>query len=91
MGKEITLFKSEERKSRTDISAFLHHLADKVAEGEVILSKGKEELSLDLPQAMVLEVKVEEEKKRRKGKEHSLEIELKWYDNMDKYGALELK
>lgn len=91
MGKEITLFKSEERKSRTDISAFLHHLADKVAEGQITLSKGREELPLDLPQAMVLEVKVEEEKKRRKGKEHSLEIELKWYDNMDKYGTLELK
>ena len=32
MGKETRLFKSEERRTRPEVSAFLHRLADKLAE-----------------------------------------------------------
>lgn len=91
MGREVTLFKSKEQKSRADISAFLHDLADRIQAGQVTLSKGKEEIPLDIPQRLMLEVEVEEESKRRKGKQHCLEIELKWFDNTDEHGMLELK
>lgn len=91
MGREVTLFKSKEKKSRADISAFLHDLADRIQAGQVILSKGQDEVPLDIPQRLVLEVEVEEESKRRKGKQNSLEIELKWFDNADEHGVLELK
>jgi amphi-Trp domain-containing protein len=64
MGKETRLFKSEERKSRSDVSAFLHQLADKVSEGQVVLRQGQEEITLQLPRSLILEVQVEDEDKK---------------------------
>lgn len=91
MGKEVRLFKSEERKSRSDVSAFLHQLADKISDGKVVLSQGQEELSLQLPQSLILEVQVEDEDKKSKGIQHSLEVEIKWFDDDGGGGPLELK
>ena len=90
MGKEKKLFKSEERRSRSDVSAFVQQLADKIGEGRVILRQGQEELSLDLPHNLILEIQVEVEDKKRKGAQHSLEIEIKWFDSDAAGGPLEL-
>jgi amphi-Trp domain-containing protein len=90
MGKETRLFKSEERKSRADVGAFLHQLADKIAEGQVVLRQGQEEITLQLPHNLILEIQVEDEDKKRKGIQHSLEIEIKWFDDDASGGPLEL-
>ena len=90
MGKEKKLFKIEERRSRSDVSAFLQQLAEKIGEGRVILRQGQEELSLDLPHNLILEIQVEDEDKKRKGVQHSLEIEIKWFDSDASGGPLEL-
>lgn len=90
MGKETRLFKSEERKNRSDVSTFLHHLADKVEEGQVLLRQGQEEITLNLPHNLILEIQVEDEDKKRKGIQHSLEIEIKWFDDGSVGGSLEL-
>jgi amphi-Trp domain-containing protein len=90
MGKETRLFKSEERKSRTDVSAFLHQLADRISEGEVVLSQGQEEIALQFPASLILEVQVEDEDKGTKGVQHSLEVEIKWFDD-EQGGPLELR
>lgn len=90
MGQETRLFKSEERRNRADISRFLHELADKVAQGRVALSQGAEEVVLQLPQNLILEVQVEDEDKRSKGTQHSLEVEIKWFDDDAQGGPLEL-
>jgi amphi-Trp domain-containing protein len=90
MGKETRLFKSEERKSRSDLSDFVRQLADKISEGRVVLRQGQEEITLQLPQRMILEVQVEDEDKGAKGIQHSLEIEIKWFDD-EQEGPLELK
>ena len=90
MGKETRLFKSEEPKLRADAAAFLHQIADKVAAGEVILRRGQEELTLNIPDNLVLEIQAEDEDKKRKGIQHSLEIEIKWFDNDEISGPLEL-
>lgn len=79
MGRETRLFESEERKSRSDVSAFLKELADKVADGRVVLRRGQEEITLQLPGNLTLEIQVEDEDKS-KGTQHSLEVELKWFD-----------
>mgnify|MGYP001055911234 CR=1 FL=1 len=89
MGKEIKLFKSEERKSRSDLSAFLHQLVDKISEGRVVLRQGQEEIVLQLPHSLILEVQVEDEDKGTKGTQHSLELEIKWFDD-EQGGPLEL-
>ena len=90
MGKETRLFKSEEKHSRAEVSAFLHQLADKVGSGQVVLRQGQEEISLDIPLNLILEVQVEDEDKKRKGIQHSLEVELKWFDDDDAGGPLQL-
>ena len=90
MGRETRLFKSEERKNRSDVGAFLHQLADKVNEGQVILRQGKEELVLNMPHNLILEIQVEDEDKKRKGIQHSLEIEIKWFEGDSGNGPLEL-
>jgi amphi-Trp domain-containing protein len=90
MEKETRLFKSEERKSRSDLSDFVRQLADKISEGRVVLRQGQEEITLQLPQRVILEVQVEDEDKGAKGIQHSLEMEIKWFDD-EQEGPLELK
>ena len=91
MGREVRLFKSEERKNRSEVGDFLHLIADKLLNGKVILRQGTEELVLEIPENLVLEVQAEDEDKKAKGIQHSLEIEIKWFDNDDGGGgALEL-
>jgi amphi-Trp domain-containing protein len=90
MGREKKLFTSEERMNLEGASAFLHQLADKVAEGQIFLRQGQQEIILQLPQYLVLEVQVEEEEKRGRGLEHKLEVELKWFEGDTGGGPLEL-
>lgn len=90
MSDEKKLFKSEEQKSRSEVSEFLQQLATRVAEGEVVFGQGQQEIALQLPERLVLEVQVEDEDKGRRGIQHSLEIELKWFDG-DQGGSLELR
>ncbi len=90
MGKEIKLFKSEERKNRSDVGAFLHQIADKIEEGRVVLRKPGEEITLEMPHQLILEIQVEDEDKKSKGIQHSLEIEIKWFDDDRSSGPLEL-
>ncbi len=89
MGRETRLFKSEEQKSRADVSAFLHQLADRISEGRVILNRDQEELTLDLKDNLVLEIQAEDEEKGARGIQHSLEVEIKWFDD-GKNGPLTL-
>lgn len=90
MGKEVRLFKSEERMNRSSVSAFLHQLADKLGEGNIVLRQGGEEISLNLPHNLILEIQVEDEDKKRKGVQHSLELEIKWFDEDAPSGPVEL-
>ena len=90
MGKETRLFKSEERKNRTEVGEFLVQIAEKIASGEAVLRQGGEELVLQFPNSLILEIQVEDEDKKRKGIQHSLEIEIKWFDDDAKGGPLEL-
>ena len=77
MKHEKVLFKSEEVKTISEVSAFLRQLADKIESGSVTLSQPENSLQLDIPKQVVFEVKVEEETKRNRIKK-SLELELEW-------------
>jgi len=89
MGEEVRLFESEERMSRADVAGFVRQLADKIEAGEVVLRQGEEEITLALPAQLILEVQVEDEDKGAKGIEHSLELELAWFDD-EQGGPLEI-
>ena len=77
MGRETVLFKSEEKKASSDIANILRQIADKIDDGTMILKQGSEEITLEFPKSMVLEMKVEEEQGKKKLKK-SFEIELEW-------------
>ncbi len=89
MGKETILFSSEEKKDLKYVAAFLHQLADKLTENRVILRQGTQEIVIDIPNNVVLEIKVEEELKKKKTQQ-SLEIEIEWNIGEEDPGYLEL-
>ena len=90
MGKETRLFKSEERHNRANASSFICQLADKISTGQVILRAGDNEITLEIPETVILEIQAEDEDKGAKGIQHSLEIEIKWFDDDQGSGHLEL-
>ncbi|MFP3983755.1 MAG: amphi-Trp domain-containing protein [Desulfurivibrionaceae bacterium] len=85
MGIETVLFKSEEKQSAGDIANTLRHIADKIDSGNITLQRGSDQVSIDFPPNMVLELKVEEEQGRRLKK--SLEIELEWIVDGEQSGT----
>lgn len=76
MGIETVLFKSEEKKSKSEITSTLRTIADKIDSGALTLKQSSNEVLVEFPDQMVLELKVEEEQGKRLKK--SLEIELEW-------------
>ena len=76
MGRETVLFKSEEKKASREVANTLRQIADKIDDGTMILKQGSEEITLEFPKNMVLELKIEEEQGKRLKK--SFEIELEW-------------
>ncbi len=77
MGRETVLFKSEEKKASSDIANTLRQIADKIDDITMILKQGSEEITLEFPKNMVLELKIEEEQGKERLK-RSFEIELEW-------------
>ena len=85
MARETVLFKSEEKKASSDIANNLRQIADKIDDGSMILKQGSEEITLEFPKNMVLELKVEEEQGKRLKK--SFEIELEWVIGEEQAGG----
>lgn len=74
---DTVLLETKETQNRQTTAAFLHQLADKVAEGRVILRQGTDEVILELPPEWVLEIKVEQ-KERPTYTKQKLELEFSW-------------
>lgn len=83
MGNEIVLFSSEERQTRPEVVTFLRDLAERIEKGEVVLQKGDESVTVNLPQNLVLELKVETEEKKDGREKWQLEVEIEWYEGDD--------
>jgi amphi-Trp domain-containing protein len=77
MGRETVLFKSEEKKASSDIANTLRQIADKIDDGTMTLKQGSDEITLEFPKNIVLELKIEEEQGKKRLKK-SFEIELEW-------------
>ncbi|MGD9092289.1 MAG: amphi-Trp domain-containing protein [Anaerolineales bacterium] len=87
MAKETVLFQSEERMDLKKVSTFLYQLADRLEHNQVILQQGTEEITLNIPNNVILEVKVEEEDKRGIAK-YSLEVEIEWRKGDESRGVI---
>lgn len=86
MGREIVLFKSEERKSLSEAASILRQVADKVELGTMTLGQNENRVILDFPRNLTMEIKVEEEEKTLV--KRSLEIELEWVVGKEEHGSL---
>lgn len=64
MGREIVLFESEEKSTRSETVAVLREIADKLEAGSLTLTSGEKQIELEIPEPVVLELKVEEEEKK---------------------------
>lgn len=76
MGRETILFKSEEKKTASEIAETLRVIAERIEKGQMTLKTDAQEVVIDFPGQMVLEMKAEEEQGRKLKK--SFEIELEW-------------
>jgi len=82
--KETVLFKSEQKMARSDVTAALRTIADKLDSGQLVLSMGEDQVSLEIPENVTLELKAEEEAGRRDETKKSLEIEIEWMEGQEK-------
>lgn len=88
MGIETVLFKSEEKKTKSEIADTLRTIANKIDKGNLVLKQDSTEIALEFPAQMVLELKVEEEQGKRL--KRSLEIELEWIVGEDGSAATQI-
>jgi len=81
MAKKVKLFRHKAYKSTDEVSEFLQELGQKLAEGQVILKQTPNDLVLEMPQHISLNVKVNKKKKPAKGTRHKMIIKLTWYES----------
>jgi amphi-Trp domain-containing protein len=81
MAKKVNLFRYKSYKTREDVSSFLQELGQKIAEGEVVLKQTSNDLVLEMPKHMSLNIKVNKKQKRVKGTRHKMIVKLTWYDS----------
>ena len=77
--KKFVLMKSKQRLDRAAAADFLRQLADKLESGTVSLNQAGEQLQLEIPDQVVLEVEAEDKVKPR-GTKRQLEIEIEWVE-----------
>ncbi|GAB3693570.1 amphi-Trp domain-containing protein [Halorubrum pallidum] len=91
---EEVLFKSEGRRSRDEIAAYLRTVADSLEAGTAItLRQGDESVSVDPPARPTFEVKTEREGPADGPGEMSVEFELEWDEESESVvtGDLEIE
>ncbi|MGB6245369.1 MULTISPECIES: amphi-Trp domain-containing protein [Gordonia] len=81
--------KSSEAMSPAQLADLLEGLAARIRGGSVTLKSGTEEVVLDLPGRVKVDVEVTEAQRRR-GTKTELEIEIEWYPGESGTGGLEL-
>jgi amphi-Trp domain-containing protein len=77
VGKEIVLFKNEQKMSSGEAAKLLRKIAKKIEAGEIVLEQGKKTVNLSVPRQLEVQVKAEKETGRRKTT-MKLEVELEW-------------
>ncbi|WP_457571723.1 amphi-Trp domain-containing protein [Desulfovulcanus sp.] len=88
MDREKVIFKSEERKSSQEVAQFLRQVADKIEQGSLTLRQGENEIVLNFPQNLTLELKVEEKIKARVKK--TFELEIEWIEGGDEHEGVSI-
>ena len=77
MGKEVVLFKNEEKMSSREAASLVRKLAEKIEAGEIVLERTQKSVRLSVPSQLEVEVKAEKETGKKKTT-MKLEVELEW-------------
>ncbi|MGC9397892.1 MAG: amphi-Trp domain-containing protein [Anaerolineae bacterium] len=77
MARKNVRFKSKEVRPTGEVAEFLHRLADKLEEGEVVLRRGDEVVKVTAPARLGFKLKVKEREKKRKTR-HTFTLKLRW-------------
>ena len=77
MGREVVLFKNEEKMSGGEAAKLLRKIAKKIEMGEIVLEQGKKTVNLSIPSQLEVQIKAEKEMGRKKTI-MKLEVELEW-------------
>jgi amphi-Trp domain-containing protein len=81
---EEILFEFERAMSRADVAAYLRTIADKLdADGALSFTTGDQSHSVEVPDRLAFEVKVERESQSSGAAEIGVEFELEWDENGD--------
>ncbi len=78
--KKRRLVDTKEHATRARVAGFLRELGDRIESGSVVLRQGEEEVTTELPDALVLEISLDEKDKGERGLKKSLEVEVEWYE-----------
>ena len=87
MGNEEVLYESEERQTVPDVINFLRQLADRMTDQQVVFGEGEEEVTLEIPHNVMLEIEVEREEEGPGKVKTSLEIEIEWIEDRATLGG----
>jgi len=88
---EEVLFEDERKATLSDVAAYLQRVADNLERGDpVTLTRGSDSITVDPPDTVEFEVKVEREGPAGAPGELGLELELEWDENGGGGGSLEI-
>lgn len=81
MGDERTLYESETKRTIPEVIDFLQQLTQWLGDRRLVFHRDGEEVVIEIPDDVVLEIEIEEEAKGKKRVKRSLEIEIEWTEN----------
>ncbi len=88
MSKEKVLYKSETPRTLAEVSDFLRQLAQWLEGRRIAFGDGEQQMVIEIPEQVVLEIKVEEEGGGRKRMKRSLEVEIEWVEGEMPAGSI---
>ena len=77
VGREVVLFKNEEKMSSGDAAKLLRKIANKIEKGEILLERDKKSVTMKIPSRVEVQVKAEKETGKKKTT-MKLEVEIEW-------------
>lgn len=87
--KKNVLFRSKELRDTSSVASLFHDFADKLEQGELVIQRGKEEVTLGIGNKVALKLKVKE-KHTKRGLLRKMDIKLSWVEGAT-YDKVQLK
>ncbi len=83
MGREITVYESETKRTVSEVVDFLKQFAQWVGDQQLTVDQGDGKLVVDIPDNVVLEIKIEDEEEGVGKVKRSVEVEIEWIEERE--------